>query len=316
MLRPVAAVDVEGLTVRYGSLTAVNAISFTAAAGQVTSLLGPNGAGKSSTIETLEGYRAPDGGLVRVLGLDPVAEHRELVQRIGVMLQQGGVYPGIRAREAIELFCALTGGRRRADDLLEQVGLATRARSTWRQLSGGEQQRLSLALALAGSPEVIFLDEPTAGVDVAGRQLVRSIIRDLAATGVAVVLTTHELDEAERLSDHVVIIHHGSVVASGTPAELMSSDAGEVRFAAAPGLALSGLAARVEAAVTETGPGEYLVAGAGTPTTVAAITAWLAEQNEPLGDLRVGRQRLEDVFLELTASSAPSPPARRGRRRR
>jgi ABC-2 type transport system ATP-binding protein len=316
MLRPVAAVDVEGLTVRYGSLTAVNAISFTAAAGQVTSLLGPNGAGKSSTIETLEGYRAPDGGRVRVLGLDPVAEHRELVQRIGVMLQQGGVYPGIRAREAIELFCALTGGRRRADDLLEQVGLATRARSTWRQLSGGEQQRLSLALALAGSPEVIFLDEPTAGVDVAGRQLVRSIIRDLAATGVAVVLTTHELDEAERLSDHVVIIHHGSVVASGTPAELMSTDAGEVRFAAAPGLAVSGLAARVEAAVTETGPGEYLVAGAGTPTTVAAITAWLAEQNEPLGDLRVGRQRLEDVFLELTASSAPSPPARRGRRRR
>ena len=324
-----AAVDVEALVVRYDDLTAVRGTSWSAEAGAVTALLGPNGAGKTSTVEVLEGYRACAAGHVRVLGLDPGTQHGALVARMGVMLQRGGVYPTMRAGEAVELFCAYYGNVRRSVELLGLVGLTERTRSTWRQLSGGEQQRLSLALALAGDPAVAFLDEPTASVDVAGRQLVRRVIRDLADRGCCVVLTTHELDEAERVADHVVIIDHGEVVADGTPDDLRRSGPAEVRFAAAPGLDTAALAARVGADVREGDAGEYVVAAEGTPALVAALTAWLAESDLPLGDLRAGRQRLEDVFLRLTAERTTAAPAdvddhatngvpatRRGRRRR
>jgi ABC-2 type transport system ATP-binding protein len=295
-------VEVRDLVIRYGDVTAVDALSFHAFAGQVTAVLGPNGAGKTSTIEALEGYRRPSGGSTTVLGLDPVKDHRQLVRRIGVMLQDGGVYPGIRAVEMVRLLCELHGQpRSRAGELLERVGLSDRARGTWRQLSGGEQRRLALACALAGSPEVAFLDEPTSGVDVGGRQLVRQVIRELAASGCAVLLTTHELAEAEKVADRVVIIDRGRLVAEGTPAELMrSGDGGDLLFAAAPGLDLAGLAAASGAPVIETSPGEYRVAAPATPRLVAAVTGWLAEHDQPLADLRAGRQSLEDVFLRLT----------------
>jgi len=316
-------VEVDELVVRYGDLTAVRGTSWQAQAGAVTALLGPNGAGKTSTVEVLEGYRPLAGGRVRVLGLDPAGEHTRLVRRMGVMLQRGGVYPTMRAGEAAELFCAYYGNVRRSAELLALVGLTDRAGSTWRQLSGGEQQRLSLALALAGDPAVAFLDEPTASVDVAGRQLVRTVIRDLADRGSCVVLTTHELDEAERLADHVVIVDRGEVVAAGSPDELRRSGPAEVRFGAAPGLDTAALGVRVGAAVHEATPGEYVVAAEGTPPVVAALAAWLAEHDLALGDLRAGRQRLEDVFVRLTSErsaaavddAAPSGRrARRGRR--
>lgn len=323
-LAVVAAVEVDELVVRYGDLVAVRGASFVAEAGAVTALLGPNGAGKTSTVEVLEGYRATAGGRVCVLGLDPAAQHGELVKRMGVMLQRGGVYPTMRAGEAVALFCAYYDHVRRADELLTLVGLTDRARSTWRQLSGGEQQRLSLALALAGNPAVAFLDEPTASVDVAGRQLVRQVIRRLADDGCCVLLTTHELDEAERVADRVVIVDRGEVIADGTPDELRRSGPSEVRFAAAPGLDVAALAARLGGvAVVEQGPGEYTVATEGTPAVVAALTAWLAERNLSIGDLRAGRQRLEDVFLRLTAErsdavvdEAASDGGRRRRGRR
>ena len=202
------------------------------------------------------------------------------------------------------------------------------ATTPWRRLSGGEQQRLSLALALVGRPWVAFLDEPTAGVDPQGRLAIRSVIRDLRASGVCVLLTTHEMEEAEKLADRIVIIDHGQVVAAGSPAELMTEDAAqEIRFGAPPGLDVMSLAARVGGPVTEVDPGEYLVAAEAKPATVAALTAWLAERDLPLGDLRAGRQRLEDVFLRLTAGSGESPdadpgappaaePGRPGRRQR
>lgn len=313
------AIEVEALTVRYGELLAVDGLSFTAEAGRVTAVLGPNGAGKSSTIETLEGYRRPSAGRVRVLGLDPVADHDTLVTRIGVMLQDGGVYPGIRAREMVRLLCAL---HRRSpaegDELLERVGLADRARATWRQLSGGEQRRLALACALAGRPVVAFLDEPTSGVDVAGRQLVRRLLRDLADDGCAVLLTTHELDEAEKVADHVVIIDRGRLVAEGSPAELTRAGGGEeIRFGAAPGLDVTALAAAVGAPVTELSPGEYRVAAVASPVNVAAVTAWLAAHDQPLADLRAGRHRLEDVFVRLTTGGdAPAGGGDTHRRRR
>jgi ABC-2 type transport system ATP-binding protein len=293
------AVEVADLTVRYGDVVAVDGLSFTADAGQVLALLGPNGAGKTTTVETLEGYRRPTSGTVTVDGLDPVADHAALTRRIGVMLQRGGVQPGIRAGEAVRLFAAYYDGAEDPDALLERVGLAGRARATWRQLSGGEQQRLSLALAIVGRPAVAFLDEPTAGVDVAGRQVVRQVVRDLRDRGACVVLTTHELDDAERLADRVVIVDRGRLVADGPPAELRSGGE-ELRFAAAPGLDVAAMAAAVGAPVREAAPGEYVVAAPPAPATVAALTAWLAEQDLPLADLRAGRQRLEDVFLRLT----------------
>jgi len=298
-------VEVHQLVVRYGSrepVLAVDRLSFSAEAGTVCALLGPNGAGKSSTIETLEGYRSPTEGRVRVLGLEPIAQHRALVPRIGVMLQRGGIYPGIRVHEAARVFCAYYSNRRRPSELLDLVGLADRAKSTWKQLSGGEQQRLSLALALAGDPEVAFLDEPTASVDVSGRQVVRHVIRDLRDRGCCVMLTTHELEEAERLADHVLIIDRGHLVAAGTPSELMRSGGGDrIRFGAPPALDVAALGAAVGAVVLESSPGDYEVQRAATPQAVAAVTAWLAEHDLPIADLRAGRESLEDVFLRLTA---------------
>ena len=293
------AVAIEGLVVRYGTLTAVDGVTFTADAGEVTALLGPNGAGKTTTVETAEGYRRPGAGSVRVLGLDPVSDHRALVERIGVMPQDGGVYPGIRVAEALRLFASYYDDPLDPEALLRRIGLEDRARATTRSLSGGERQRLSLALALIGRPEVAFLDEPTAGVDVGGRQVVRQVIRQLRDDGVAVVLTTHELTEAEHLADRVVIVDRGRVVGTGTMTELLRGG-DEIRFGAPPGLDVTGLGQRLGAGVVEVSHGEYVVAGSPSPTTVASLTAWLAEHDLPLADLRAGRQTLEDVFLRLT----------------
>jgi len=314
---------VRDLTIRYGDHVAVDGLSFVAERGRITALLGPNGAGKTSTVETLEGYRRATSGTVRVLGLDPWTQHDQLVARIGVMLQSGGVYTGIRPPEVLRLFASYFDDPADPDELLERVGLADRRRSTWRSLSGGEQQRLSLALALVGRPEVAFLDEPTSGIDPAGRQLIRRIVADLRADGVAVLLTTHDLDEAEKLADRVVIIDHGHLLADASPTELMASGQGdELLFGASGGLDTAALGERMGAAVTEESPGEYRVAAPPDPATVAALTAWLAEHDLPLADLRAARQSLEDVFLRLTrdteaeAGADERATAGRGRGRR
>jgi ABC-2 type transport system ATP-binding protein len=312
----VPAVQVDSLTVRYGDVTAVDGLTFSAEAGSVTVVLGPNGAGKTSTIECLEGYRKPTGGAVRVVGLDPVAEHDQLVQRIGVMLQDGGVYTGIRPPEVLRLFAAYYDNPIDPGELLELVGLEHRTRSTWRSLSGGEQQRLSLALALIGRPEVAFLDEPTAGVDIQGKQLIRTIIRDLRDDGVAVVLTTHDLEEAEVLADRIVIIDAGHAVADGSPDELLASgDAEDFAFRAAVGLDTEALGSAIGAKVDEHEPGSYRVLARPTPENVAAITAWLADRGQLIGDLQAGRRRLDEVFLRLTGERSGAESAR-GRRRR
>ncbi|MBU3700960.1 MAG: ABC transporter ATP-binding protein [Acidimicrobiia bacterium] len=316
------AIEVDGLVVRYSERVAVDHLSFTAARGAVTALLGPNGAGKTSTVETLEGYRRPDAGTVRVLGLDPFGQHAALVPRIGVMLQAGGVYSGIRPLEVLRLFASYYEDPVDPTELLELVGLTDLARSTWRSLSGGEQQRLSMALALVGRPEVAFLDEPTAGVDPAGRHVIRRIVADLRDRGTTVLLTSHDLDEVERLADHVVIIDRGLVLAEGAPADLVRAGAGEdLRFGAPAGLDTVALSSRLGATVEEVTPGEYRVTGSGTPALIASLTGWLAEHDLPLADLRAGRQRLEDVFLRLTEdNAAPAGSADRegrssGRRR-
>ena len=314
------AVEVVDLTVRYGQTTAVDGVSFAAASGQVTALLGPNGAGKTSILEHLEGYRPRSGGQARVLGLDPTKDHAALVRSVGLMLQEGGIPLGIRPKELLTQYSGFFEDAADPDELLERVGLSHRSRTTARRLSGGEQQRLSLALALVGRPRVVFLDEPTSGIDQEGRELVREVVAQLTGDGVAVVLTTHDLDEGQRMADRVVIVDHGKVVADGTTAELLSSGEGdEILFAAPAGLDTASLSSALGGRVGVVSPGEYRAEVAPTPTNVAALTAWLAERDLPLGDLRAGRQRLDDVFRRLTANTAaPEQPAgrRRGRRSR
>lgn len=296
----VAAIEVTGLSVRYGDLDAVRGVSFAAAAGEVTAVLGPNGAGKTSTIEVCEGFRRAAAGTVRVLGLDPASQQRLLSERMGVMLQEGGVYPGARVLDTVRHYCTLYAKGADPVELTALVGLSERSTSTWRRLSGGERQRLSLALALAARPEVAFLDEPTAGVDVHGRDTIRSIVRDLAGSGCAVVLATHELDEAERLADRVVIFDRGEVVADGTLAELRAGH-DEIRFRSTPDLDVRALAADLGMVASRVGADEYVIDAPSTPRVMALLSGWLADRDLPLTDLRAGAQRLEDVFRRLVA---------------
>lgn len=294
MAQPVV---VEDLVVRYGDLVAVDGVSFSAAAGAVTAVLGPNGAGKTSTIDVCEGYRKAASGMVSVLGMDPLRDQTALSKRMGVMLQEGGVSPAARIADVIRLFCDLYGKGVDPAALLERVGLDQRARFSYRKLSGGEKQRLSLAMALAAQPDVAFLDEPTSGVDIGGRQLIRTIVRDLASAGCAVVLATHELDEAEKVADHVVIFDRGRVVANDS-LDALRRGHDQIKFRSSSNVDVVALSDALGLPVHRHGEGEYVVAG--DASHVAALTAWLDVQRHPLDDLRAGRQRLEDVFLRLT----------------
>ena len=310
------AVEVTGLTVRYGGSDvppAVDGIDLTSDAGEVVVILGPNGAGKTSTVETLEGYRRATAGNVRVLGLHPIADHTALTGRIGVMLQRGGLYPMLGPRRVLSLFGSFYPDPVPTDDLLGLVGLRAVAATPWRHLSGGEQQRLSLALALIGRPEVAFLDEPTAGVDPEGRLAIRAAVSGLKEKRVCVVLTTHELTEAEKLADRIIILSSGRIVREGTAYELtVAAGATSVTtFGAPPGLHMASLAAAVGPGATakETTPGRYRVevpsgvdAAAG-PVVTAAIATWLAERGAGLTDLTTGRS-LEDVYFDAVGEAS------------
>ncbi|MGI8665443.1 MAG: ABC transporter ATP-binding protein [Jatrophihabitans sp.] len=301
---PLPAVQLDGLVKRYGSRTALDGVSLTVQPGQLLALLGTNGAGKTTAIEICEGFRAADAGTVRVLGLDPIADARQLRPQVGVMLQGGvGGYTGARALELLQLFGSYAARPLDAGELLELVGLTGSAGTPVKRLSGGQQQRLSLAMALIGRPELLFLDEPTTGMDPQARRGTWALIRRLRADGVSVVLTTHYLDEAEELADNVVVLHAGRVVAEGSPAELTRADsAGQVRFAARPGLPVEELQAALPAGaqVSEPAPGSYLVSAALTPELLAAVTSWCASRAVFAEGLSVERRRLEDVFLALT----------------
>ena len=298
------AIEVAELAKRYGDVHAIDGLSLRVEAGEVFGLLGPNGAGKTTTVEILEGYRDPDDGEVRVLGLDPVRDGRRLRPQIGVMLQDGGLYPGLRPLEALELFAAYYDDPADPQALLEQVGLEHTGRTVVRRLSGGQQQRLSLALALIGRPTLVFLDEPTAGMDPRARATTWEQVRTLSDRGATVLLTTHAMDEAEQLCDRVGIINAGRLVAEGTPAELtLDAVADETRFAASPGLDRASLAAAlgVDAdGVVEERPGTYLLRADASPALVADLAVWLRDHDVRLGELRSGRRTLEEVFLALT----------------
>ena len=220
------AISVRNLVVDYKNLRAVDNISFEAKAGEVTVVIGPNGAGKTSTMEVCSGVRAATSGVVSVLGLDPKKDRGKVNSQIGVMLQDGGVYPSACVHEITRHYCNLYDNRTNADELLESVDLTRQKKTNWRKLSGGEKQRLSLALALAAKPRIAFLDEPTSGVDIFGRDLIRNIVRQLAADGCAVIMATHELDEAQRVADHVLMFQSGHLLANA-PMTALQNETGQ-----------------------------------------------------------------------------------------
>ncbi len=298
------AVEISGMVKRYGPVTAIDGLTLTACRGEVTAILGPNGAGKTTAIEVCEGYRAADAGSVRVLGLDPVRDAPALRPRVGVMLQAGGIPPAVPAGEYLRTLSRFHVKPHDPAWLLDIVGLSASAKIPYKRLSGGQQQRLSLAAAVLGRPELVFLDEPTAGMDPQARHATWDLVTALKGDGVGVILTTHFMDEAEELADHVVIIDHGRAVAGGPPAQLTGS-AGQLRFRAVAGLDVDSLLAALPpgSAAKESPAGHYLIevpGGVIEPALLAAVTAWCADHGVLPSSVAIESRTLEDVFLELT----------------
>lgn len=291
---------------RYGAREAVRGLSFSVGFGEVFGVLGPNGAGKTSTIETLEGYRRPSGGFVRVLDVEePWRHQRTLARSMGVMLQEGGVPPRMRAKEALVLYSRFYEDPWPIEELIERLDLGGVLATPYRRLSGGEKQRLALALAVVGRPRVLFLDEPTAGVDPVGKRAIRELVAELAASGVAIVLTGHELEEIDRMVDRLLIINHGLPRAEGTPAELRSRFGEEgVEFAVRGEVDADALATALGAEVVAVAPGRLRVKARPTPEFVAALGAALVGQHVDAGPLETVETSLETIYLRLVHEEA------------
>ena len=291
---------------RYGDKVAVDDLSLTVERATITAVLGPNGAGKTTTLETAEGYRTPQSGTVRVLGLDPVRERRALLPRIGVMLQQGGAWSGVHADEMLRHVARLHAHPLDVEALSDRLGLGDCGRTPYRRLSGGQQQRLALAMAIVGRPEIVFVDEPTAGMDPAARRTTWELLEQLRAAGVTIVLTTHYMDEAERLADHIHIVDHGRLIASGTPLQLTrGGGSATIRLvvtrpfpADAPESLRKALGELVDVTLLDTMT--IVVTGPADASSLSVVSHW-CEDNDVLPEsLALGQRTLEDVFLELT----------------
>ncbi len=296
-----AVLELTDVTVSYGPVEAVGQVSFRVMPGTVVALVGPNGAGKTTLLETIQGYLIPDAGRVRVFGLDPAVDTSRLAHRWGVMPQQGGLPMGLTVGEAVRLFRDLHGSTAQVDNLLATVGLSSLANRKWRRTSGGEQQRLSLAIALCGGSDLLLLDEPTAAVDAAGREQVLELIATRAASGSAVLLTTHRFDDVERVADRVVMIANGHVVAD-SELDALTADRHHIRFTARPGIPTDSLSQRL-GPVQETAPGRYEVQTAPDPASVTTLVSWLADQGIAPESVEAGRTSLEARFLELTRTT-------------
>ena len=313
------AILVEGLTKRYSHRTVLDGVSISVQRGELVALLGPNGAGKTTTVEIVEGYRRADGGAVRVLGEDPARGGPRLRARVGLMLQGGGIDPRAQPRETLVQYGRFHADPRDPDELLDLLGLRAVAETRYRRLSGGERQRLGLALALVGRPEVLVLDEPTAGMDPEARAATRAIVADLLAAGVAMLLTSHDLGDVERMADRVCVLVGGRIIASGSPAELAGVALPTLRLRldrALHGdeLASLGLAVAVgrpgATLVAESDAGRYRVLGAKPDgALVAVVAAWCAGADRLIVELHAGGGTLEEAYLQLveTVATEPSP---------
>ena len=308
------AIEVDKATKRYDGRPVLRGISFEVKAGETFALLGPNGAGKTTTVEMIEGYRRPDAGQIRVLGEDPATAGRDHRARVGLMLQGGGgVDPRMTAREVLRLHGRFHAAPRNADELLELVGLTVAARTRYRRLSGGEKQRLGLALALVGRPTLAILDEPTAGMDVEGRTATRALLGQLRDEGVTIFITSHDLTDVERVADRIAIIDRGRLVALGAPLELSNAASPVLRFRLDVPLSPSDirvLGERLresdgEATLVEEGGGRYrLDAAEPTPQVVAVIAAWCGARGALIVELRGGGGSLEERYMELIGATA------------
>lgn len=299
----VTAVEVADFRKTYDDFVAVDGISFVVESGEIFGLLGPNGAGKTSTLESLEGLRPPSGGSLRVAGIDPTKEPGKLRDVIGVQLQSAGLPESITPIEAMRLFCAYHRIAPR-NDLLDRLGLSEKAGAQYVELSGGQQRRLELALAIAHEPQVLFLDEPTAGLDVPSRAELHRLIRELRAAGTTIILATHDMAEAEEMADRVAILLAGRIAAMGTPRAITSKGAGLTRVSVRTqnrSLLESDLVfPAVERYFAEEDYSIYLSSAVGP--TVGAIIAAVETNGDSLIDLRVERPSLEDRFLEIAGT--------------
>jgi ABC-2 type transport system ATP-binding protein len=306
---PVAdpAIAMADVSVRFGAARALDGLNLTVPGGAVTALLGPNGAGKSTTVAVITGLRRPDSGHVDVLGGPPGT--RAARERVSVMLQEGGLPTGARGPEFVRHIAALRGAAGTADPLIDL--LAVPPRTPVRRMSGGERRRTALACALVGSPDVVLLDEPTAGLDVEGREQVWSLIRDLRTRGATVLLSTHHLDEAEALADHVAIVERGRCIAQAPIDDLIPQGREAVVFTSALHLDLGALVEALPAGCTarETAPGRYRVEGDVGPQTLATVTAWCAQHGVTPRSLSIGRLSLLDVYADLTGRANPDEGA-------
>ena len=302
-----AAVEVTDFRKLYGDVVAVDGISFEVQSGQIFGLLGPNGAGKTSTLESLEGLRPPTGGTLRVAGINPTTEPRQLRGLIGVQLQTAGLPETITPTEAMRIFCAYHRVAPRYD-LVDRLGLTDKADTQYVELSSGQQRRLELALAIAHDPQVLFLDEPTAGLDVPARAELHRLIRELRAAGTTIILATHDMAEAEELADRVAILLSGGIAAIGTPRDITSKGTGLTKVSVrteSGSLGTSGLAfPAVERHHQEDDYSVYLSSDIGP--TVSAIITFVDANEDSLIDLRVERPSLEDRFLEITTTGGGS----------
>ena len=295
-------IRVRGLTKRYGDVQAVAGIDFDVARGEIFGLLGPNGAGKTTTVEILEGLRTPDGGSVSVLGVDVTRGADALKPRIGVSLQTASLYPKLTVNEVIDLFRSFYPRARSTDELVEALELGERRTAQTRELSGGQRQRLTVALALVNDPELVFLDEPTTGLDPAARRALWDLIGKLKATGRSVLLTTHYMDEAERLCDRLAIMDHGRILEMGTADELISKRFHEraVRFDRLDNVGRHELEALPAVASVKEDDGEVLVYTSDVGATIGALLHLAESRGVEPQNLSIRRATLEDVFLDLT----------------
>ena len=300
------AIEVEDLSKSYGDLRAVDGVSFSVEPGEVFAILGPNGAGKSTTVEILEGHRRRDSGRVSVLGVDPTEGGRAFRNRIGIVLQEAGVDKELTVRETLDLYSTAYTRRRSIDEVIEMVELADKLDERISRLSGGQQRRVDLALGVIGAPDVLFLDEPTTGFDPAARRRSWELVRDLADNGTTIVLTTHYLEEAEELADHLIVMAGGTIVAAGTP-ESLRDQAGEatiIRFALpSVDASLAGLLDPLHGDAS--GRDRRLEISTTKPTAdLAHITGWALQHGIELDGLSVESVTLEDVYLRLVGTDS------------